>query len=69
MLSLGDIDIDGKSLYSLSLVIVIPKKTSKYLEMELKHFLGVEEESSRAKNGGNKGKNSETNHQRETSYY
>ena len=48
---------------------ILPKKTSKYLEMELKDFLGVVEESSRAKNGGNKGKNSETNHQRETSYY
>ena len=48
---------------------ILPKKTSKYLEMELKDFLGVVEESRRAKNGGNKGKNSETNHQRETSYH
>ena len=37
--------------------------------MELKHFLGVVEESSRAKDGDNKGKNSKTNHQRETSYH
>ena len=48
---------------------ILPKKTSKYLEMELKDFLGVVEESTRAKNGGNKGRNSETNHQRETSYH
>ena len=35
----------------------------KYLKIELREGLGIVEESSRAKNVGNKGKNSKSNHQ------
>jgi hypothetical protein len=42
---------------------------NKYLKIELRDGLGIVEESSRAKDGGSKDKNSESNNQRKTCYH